>query len=184
MDDLQAIRHLRRGDMSGLEVLMHRYQVKAMRAAFLITRDEARAQDVVQETFIRIYQRIHQFDETRPFEPYLMRSIVNASLNAVRGDDRFDSLDTDLDKLENLLDQAAAVESQVEFLQLQRAVLDALSRLSPRQRAVIVQRYYLNMSERDMAHALDAAPGTVKWLLNAARERLRDLLGQKGGPDE
>ncbi|MFZ5912560.1 MAG: RNA polymerase sigma factor [Chloroflexota bacterium] len=183
MDDMQAIHRLKRGDMRGLEMLMKRYQVKAARAAFLIVHDEAMAQDVTQETFIRIYQRIHQFDESRPFEPYLMRSVVNASLNAVRGDGRFTPLD-DTNELENLMDRAASVESQVEFLQLQREILETLSGLPPRQRAVIVQRYYLDMSEREMALALDAAPGTVKWLLNAARERLRHLLGQKGESNE
>lgn len=177
MDDLQAIRRLKGGDLSGLEMLMAQYQAKAARAAFLITHDEAVAQDVVQETFIRIYQRIRQFDESRPFEPYLMRSVVNAALNAVRGNSRLTSLDDDGSEVENLLNRAASVESQVEFTQLQHEILIALSKLSPRQRAVIVQRYYLEMSEQEMALALDSAPGTIKWLLNAARQRLRHLLG-------
>ena len=56
-----------------------------------------------------------------------------------------------------------------------------MRRLSPRQRAVIVQRYYLEMDEKDMVQALNVAPGTVRWLLAAARERLRALLGAKGG---
>jgi RNA polymerase sigma-70 factor (ECF subfamily) len=180
MDDLDAIRLLQSGDLRGLEALMERYQVKAARAAFLITHDQTAAQDVVQETFLRIHDRIRQFDASHPFEPYLIRSVIHASLNAVRGDKRFTSLD-DENALENLLDRAASVESQVEFAQLQHEILDALSKLSPRQRAVIVQRYYLDMSEREMALILDTAPGTVKWLLNAARERLRHLLGQKGG---
>lgn len=184
MDDLQAIHRLKRSDLSGLEMLMQRYQVKAARAAFLVTHDEAIAQDVVQETFIRIYQRIHQFDETLPFEPYLMRSVINASLNTVRANARFASLDSDTNELKNLLDRAASVESQVELGQLQHEILEALDKLSPRQRAVIVQRYYLEMSEKEMAAALGAAPGTVKWLLNAARERLRRLLGQKGTSNE
>jgi RNA polymerase sigma-70 factor (ECF subfamily) len=105
-------------------------------------------------------------------------------LNAVRGSEKFTSLEDETGEVENLLDRAASVESQVEFTQLQHEILNALSKLSPRQRAVIVQRYYLDMSEREMALALDAAPGTVKWLLNAARERLRHLLGQKGETDE
>ena len=183
MDDLEAIRLLKSGDLRGLEALMERYQIKAARAAFLITHDRAVAQDVVQETFLRIHDRIRQFDPSHPFEPYLIRSVIHASLNAVRGDRRFASLD-DEKELENLLDRAASVESQVEFIQLQHEILDALSKLSPRQRAVIVQRYYLDMSEREMALSLDAAPGTVKWLLNAASERLRHLLGQKGGSHE
>ena len=182
MDDLEAIRLLKSGDLRGLEALMERYQVKAARAAFLITHDKAVAQDVVQETFIRIHDRIHQFDPSYPFEPYLIRSVIHASLNAIRGDRKFTSLD-DQNELENLLDRAASIESQVEFTQLQQEVLNALSKLSPRQRAVIVQRYYLEMSEREMALTLDAAPGTVKWLLNAARDRLRHLLGQKGEPN-
>lgn len=183
MDDLEAIRRLKGGDLRGLEALMERYQHKAARAAFLITHDKAVAQDVVQETFIRICDRIHQFNLSHPFEPYLIRSVIHASLNAVRGDRRFTSLD-DENELEDLLDRAASVESQVEFAQLQQEVLDALSKLSPRQRAAIVQRYYLDMSEREMAVALDAMPGTVKWLLNAARGRLRQLLGQKGESNE
>ncbi len=184
MDDAQAIRRLKRGDLGGLEILMQQYQVKAARAAFLITHDESVAQDVVQETFIRICERIRQFDESRPFEPYLIQSVIHAALNAVRGSGKFTSLDDESAEVENLLDRAVSVESQVESTQLQHEILEALSKLSPRQRAVIVQRYYLDMSEKEMALALDAAPGTVKWLLSAARKRLRHLLGQKGESNE
>jgi RNA polymerase sigma-70 factor (ECF subfamily) len=123
-------------------------------------------------------------DESRPFEPYLIRSVIHAALNAVRGSAKIISLEDESGEVENLLDRATSVESQVESTQLQHEILNALSKLSPRQRAVIVQRYYLDMSEKEMALALDAAPGTVKWLLNAARERLRRQLGQKGETDE
>jgi RNA polymerase sigma-70 factor (ECF subfamily) len=180
MDDTQAIRRMKHGDMGGLEILMQQNQVKAVRVAFLITQDEAIAQDVVQETFTRIYERIHQFDESLPFEPYLIRSTIHAALNAVRGNKKF----SPLDEIEKLLDQAASVESQVESTQLQEEILNALSKLPPRQRAVIVQRYYLDMSEKEMSLALETAPGTIKWLLNAARKRLRHLLGQKGESNE
>lgn len=184
MDETQAILRLKRGDPGGLQILMEHYQVKAARAAFLITHDESIAQDVVQEAFIRIGERIQQFDESRPFEPYLIRSVIHAALNAVRGSGKFSSLDDESGEVENLLDRAVSVESQVESTQLQHEILEALAKLSPRQRAVIVQRYYLEMSEQEMSLALEAAPGTIKWLLNAARERLRHLLRQKGGSNE
>ncbi|MGB7872888.1 MAG: sigma factor-like helix-turn-helix DNA-binding protein [Anaerolineales bacterium] len=67
----------------------------------------------------------------------------------------------------------------MEFAQLAGEIIRSLSKLSPRQRAVIVQRYYLEMSEQEMAQALEVAPGTIKWLLHAARARLRDLLGSE-----
>ncbi|MEN8172876.1 MAG: sigma-70 family RNA polymerase sigma factor [Chloroflexota bacterium] len=176
MDDHDAIQRMKNGEISGLEVLVHRYQVKAVRTAFLVTQDETLAEDIVQETFIRLYQRIHLFDDDRPFEPYLMRSVVNGALNSVRRDRKFVSLDGNPTLVETLIEKAAPVESQVASAQLSDEILDALAKLSPRQRAVIVQRYYLEMSEKEMARALAAPPGTIKWLLNAARTRLRSLL--------
>lgn len=176
MDDLQAIQRLKSGDISGLEVLVTRYQVKAVRVAYLIIHDEAQAKDVFQEVCLRIYQRIHQFDETRPFEPFLMSSVVHAALNLAQRDRKLVPLEQDTQQFETLMTQAASVESQVESAQLTQEILSALSRLTPRQRAVIVQRYYLEMSEKEMAETLMAAPGTIKWHLNTARDRMRRLL--------
>ena len=179
MDDLQAIQRLKDGDIGGLETLVARHQSKAVRAAFLITHDETLAEDVVQDTFVRIYHRIRQFDPSRPFEPYLLRSVVNAALNVAQKADRHASMEADLDQVEGLLSQAASVESEVDYTQLKQKIVAALAKLEPRQRAAVVQRYYLEMSEKEMAAALDTAPGTVKWLLNVARARLRELLGSE-----
>lgn len=184
-DDLQALRRLKCGDIGGLEVLIARYQVKAIRAAFLIVHDEALAEDIVQDTFIRFFQRARYFDETRPFEPYFMRGVVNAALNAVDKASKMTVLDPDegAPALEALLDHTASIETQVELLQLKHQILTCLSNLPPRQRAVIVQRYYLEMSESEMAEVLDTAPGTIKWLLHMARTRLKSLLASEVGAE-
>ena len=180
MEDLQAIRRLKCGDMGGLECLIARYQGKALRTAFLILHDEPMAEDVVQDVFVHFYERAECFDETRPFEPYFMRSVVNTALNCIEREKKGRSFtDKDVSELEDLLEEAAAVEEQVEFDMLKRQIMEVLEELPPRQRAVIVQRYYLEMSEKEMSEALDSPPGTVKWLLNAARNRLRSLLGSE-----
>jgi len=180
LEDLQAIRRLKRGDIGGLECLIARYQGKALRTAFLITHDELMAEDVVQDVFVRFYQRADCFDESRPFEPYFMRSVVNAALNSIEREKKIHSFDEeDTSEIEYLLERAASVEEQVEFNTLKWQITEALAKLPPRQRAVIVQRYYLDMNEREMSEALDAPLGTVKWLLNAARTRLRSLLGSE-----
>jgi len=181
MEDLHAIRRLKNGDIGGLECLIARHQGKALRTAFLITHDEPTAEDVVQDTFVRFYQRVRNFDDTRPFEPYFMRSVVNVALNTIEREKRngHSLEDEDISGVEALLEQGASVEEQVEFNTLKWQISEALAKLHPRQRAVIVQRYYLEMSEQEMSAALDSPPGTVKWLLNAARTRLRSLLGSE-----
>jgi RNA polymerase sigma-70 factor, ECF subfamily len=175
-DDQLAIRRLKDGDIGGLESLVLRYQVKAVRAAFLILRDEQLAEDVVQETFLRVFAGIRRFDENRPFGPYLLRSVVNAALDAAKRESKREQTAGEWEPLEGLIERAVSAESEAEFQLLKRDIHAAIERLSPRQRAAVVMRYYLMMSEDEMAARLGAAPGTVKWLLNAARERLRSLL--------
>ena len=68
-------------------------------------------------------------------------------------------------------------EEAITAKQLQETVWQALSQLTPKQRAAVVMRYYLDMGETEMAAQMEVAPGTVKWRLHTARERLRRLLG-------
>lgn len=82
MDEREAIEHLRAGDSRGLEVLVRLHQVQAIRTAYLITRDVALAQDVVQATFLRAYERIDQLDPHRPFAPWFLSSVVHDAIKA------------------------------------------------------------------------------------------------------
>ncbi len=176
-DDSIAIRRLKNGDIGGLESLVCRYQVKAVRAAFFILRDEQAAEDVAQETFLRIFRHIRRFDESRPFGPYLLKSVVNAALDAAQKESKRAPGIENLETVDELLQQALKVETQSDLNTLKRDIHQALERLSPRQRAAVVMRYYFEMSEKEMADILKARPGTIKWILNAARQRLRMLLG-------
>ncbi len=178
MDDLQAILLLKHGDIRGLETLVARYQVKAMRAAYLVIHDEQLAEDMVQETFLKLFRCIHSFDDSRPFGPYLLRSVVNAALDAAQKDGKVESLG-DLEAVERLLAQSISVEAQVELRESMQELQSTLEQLCPRQRATIVLRYYLQMGEKEMALTMNAAPGTIKWLLNEARTRLRKIIGPR-----
>ena len=181
MDEEHAIRQLKSGDIGGLEVLVALYQLRAVRTAFLITRDVALAEEAVQEAFLQTYRSIRHYDTERPFAAWFMRSVVNAAIKAARKATRPapDVPEWDEAWLESLPAGDELVERQVEASELQLRVWDAMQSLSPRQRAAIVQRYYLDMSEKEISTELAAAPGTVKWLLYAARKNLRRLLSER-----
>ena len=181
MDEAQAIQRLKKGELAGLEILVARYQLRAVRTAYLITGDPDLAEDIVQDAFIKVIRSIRGFDDARPFEPWFLRSVTNASLKTLQKSTRHVQVDEDIDEnlLTRLVEQEESVEAQVESREVQNQLWDAMKTLSPRQRAVIVQRYYLGMSEAEMAQDANSAAGTIKWLLNAARERLRSLLLRK-----
>lgn len=175
-----AITRLKQGDISGLALLVERYQVQAVRVAYLITHDHALAEDVAQEAFLQAYHHIDQFDLTRPFAPWFLRSVMHAAVKSARRQQRSLSLDTQRSGEVAFADLLATADpgpgEQAEHTLLQQAVWDALQRLSPPQRAAVVMRYYLGLSERDMSAQMDCPPGTIKWRLNAARRQLREWL--------
>lgn len=185
MDDHQiktAITRLKNGEIKGLAVLVQRYQTQAIRTAFLITQDRALAEDVVQAAFLRVYQRIEQFDTRRPFGPWFMRIAANAAVQAAQRNlrqvslDAPVSLDGELTYADVLPMLALDPAGEAEAAELRQQVWEALGRLSPEQRAAIVMRYYLDLSESEMAAQLETPAGTIKWRLHAARKRLRALL--------
>ncbi len=181
MDEKQAVQLLKQGDIGGLEFLVNCFQRKAIQVAYLITRDLGLAEDVVQEAFINAFHSIRSFDERRPFEPWLLRSVVNASVRVVQKSARQVEVGDEADEsaFMELVSRVESVEEQVEAGEVQEEVWEAMRKLSPRQRAVVIQRYFLEMSEKEMAAESGAAAGTIKWLLNAARQRLRTLLAER-----
>jgi RNA polymerase sigma-70 factor (ECF subfamily) len=181
MDELGAIRRLKSGDIGGLEILVSLYQVRAVRTAFLITRDPAQAEEAVQEAFLQIYRSIRHFDEQRSFAAWFMRSVGNAALKLAQKSARRAPGGSAPDDSwwESLASEAEPVERQIENSEFQNLLWESMQNLSPRQRLALVQRYYLDMSEKEIAVELKAAPGTVKWLLHAARKNLRALLSER-----
>jgi len=181
MEEQKAIARLKRGDISGLEALVRKYQVQAVRAAYLIIRDRALAEDIVQAAFLRAYERIGQFDAGRPFGPWFLRSVVNDAVKAATRRERQVPLEASTEGGETslaelLADPNPSPADLAEAAEIRQAVWTALGKLPPAQRAVIVLRYYLGLSEAEMAGELACPQGTVKWRLHAARKSLRTLL--------
>lgn len=180
MDEHRAIQRLKNGDISGLEYLVERHQVKAVRTAYLITRDLGLAEDAVQDSFLNAFFAARGFDAARPFEPWFMKCVVHTSVRMMQRSAR--QVQVELESDESLLarfaSQGESVEDCVESIEVQSQIWDAMQKLSPRQRAVIVQRYFLEMNEKEMANKSGTAVGTIKWMLNAARSRLHALLDE------
>lgn len=187
MTEKEAIERLKRRDISGLEYLVMEYQVQATRVAYLICRDEALAQDIVQTLFIRAYERIEQFNSSMPFGPWFFRSVANDAIKAAARRERTVSLDDEAGTMAaewESLRIAPGVEDRLERMETNAAVSAAIAQLPPDQRAAIVMRYYLELSDDEMSAKLDCAKSTVRWKLHVARRKLKGILSDVlGGQD-
>ena len=177
MTDQEAVAKLQARDIDGLETLVRRYHTQAMQAAYLIVGDWALAEDVAQSAFVNAYERIGRFDASRPFAPWFQRTVVNIALKVSAGRRDF-SLDAYTEKAgeESIPSPEPSVVEVLEAAETREEILTALHKLSPNQRAAIVMKYYLDMSDLEASIKLDVPAGTIRRRLHDARKRLRELL--------
>jgi RNA polymerase sigma-70 factor (ECF subfamily) len=181
MEERQAIRRLQRGDLTGLEVLVRLYQVKAVQAAGLIVLDKALAEDIVQNSFLKAAEKIHLFDPERPFAPWFFRCVVNASIKAakkVRRTVSLEEMDEDgkIDFQALMIDPQPGPEEWLEREEFRKQLWQGLDRLPPDQKAALVMRHFLDMSEAEMALQMHRPKSTIKYWLRVAREKLRQWI--------
>jgi len=130
---------------------------------------------------LRSFEKIAGFDDSRPFRPWFLQSVVNDSIKAVLKQKRQLSLpDDDEDaELKGVMQAAGRDCTEPEEVLQRRQLMDeiqsAISRLSPAQRAVIVMHYFLGISTKEMAVKMDVEAGTIRWHLSQARKRLRSF---------
>jgi len=181
MDEQIAISRVKQGDLNGLQALVGRYQARAVHAAYTIVFDRHLAEDVVQTAFVKVAERMQQFDDTRPFAPWFFRIVVNDALKLAQKRKRQVSLEEQAEHgtsqlAEWLVDPGLRPDQVVEQREMRQRILQAIASLPPGQRAAIVMRYYLDMSMSDMSARTGRPLSTIKWWLRDARRRLRGLV--------
>lgn len=156
---------------SALELLHEQHYVALVRLSVLLLGDLGRAEEVVQDAFVAVYQRWDRL-EGADVPAYLRQAVVNGSRSALRHL-RVVSRHAPLPPP----DAPGADEKLWGDLRRQ-AVLEAMARLPRRQREVLALRHYLELSEREIAATLGISPGSVKSHASRGSARLRQLLSR------
>jgi RNA polymerase sigma-70 factor (sigma-E family) len=158
------------------EVFVEEHLNGLLRTAFLIAWDEREAEDLVQETLFRVarnWRRVAAMEH--PFA-YARRILVRLAVaDAPKRYRRRTELATTESVAAAALEIAAA-GTELAALEIRAELIAALGRLNPRQRAVIVLRYFFDLSEAETAEAVGCSLGTVKSNASRGLEQLRQIL--------
>jgi len=166
------VRGAQAGSVPDLEALFREHWPRAHRAAFLVVRDAAAAEDIAQEAFLAAIRTLDRFDRRRPFGPWLHRIVVNRSIDWARA--RALRAEVGGDALEERPAPAAPGDDPFS-----EPTAHALGALSPEHRAVIVLRYLLEYTPGEIAGLLELPRGTVNSRLRRGLDRLRDELPEE-----
>jgi RNA polymerase sigma factor (sigma-70 family) len=179
LEDAELVGLARDGDVRAYEELVGRYRDLAFRTAWLVTRSTAEAEDAAQEAFVKAYYALPRFRPGAPFKPWLLRIVANEAKNRGRSARRREALALRAAAADPG-DAVPSPEAAALHDEERRGLLEAIGRLPERDRLVLGYRYYFDLTEAEMAQALDCRPGTVKSRLSRAMAHLRSQLGEDG----
>jgi RNA polymerase sigma-70 factor (ECF subfamily) len=175
---------LRSGDVEAVAALMERYQHRLYRYLLRLVRQPATAEDLFQQTWLRVMERIRNYDPNRSFEGWLFALAHNLAIDLLRRG-RLESLDEPLPSGDT---RAEVIESggpgALEQLLSQERVgwlADSLAELPVVFREVLTLRFEEEMRLEEIAAVLSLPLGTVKTRLHRALRHLRQSLEQRSG---
>jgi RNA polymerase sigma-70 factor (ECF subfamily) len=183
--DDELVRRIRDGNTALYEILMRRHNQRIYRVARTILRDDAEAEDVMQEAYVRAYQHLHDFAGTAKFSTWLTKIAIYEALSRLRQRAKTSrpklNSDMDLDIMDAVPADERDPEKQAYDHEL-RAVLErAIETLPENYRSVFVLRMVEGLDVNETAAALDIGVENVKTRLYRGRAMLRKELQRRAG---
>ncbi|MEG9435007.1 RNA polymerase sigma factor [Edaphobacter sp. HDX4] len=181
VNDQAIIRDVLAGEKDAYGKLVARHSQNVFRVAFRITGDEADADEVVQEAFLRGYQRLQGFESRSEFGTWIYRIAVNCALNMVNKR-KFETTcqigeDGDPAKHEvQVADTAAGPERTLLSREIESLQTAAMAALTPTERTAFILRHMEDRSTTEIAAALEIAPNAAKQAVFRAVQKLRRSL--------
>ena len=177
-EDQALVDRLKRRDPQALADLYDRYGRLAYSLVLRVVRDKAIAEDLVQETFLRVWNRVQSIDSGKgAIGPWLLAIARNRAIDYLRssaGRDRNTAVEldeTDHAPLYREMEAGILVSDQV------RRVKAAIEKLAPNYRTVVELAYFEGLSQSEMSAQMGQPLGTIKTWVRTALQSLRDELG-------
>ena len=166
------VRAARRGDRSAFEALVRSVQRPVYGLCLRLLRTESEAAEVAQETFLRAYQHLGRYDDSKPFDLWVLAIARNLCLDLLRRRSRVHT--QDVDELQEALPSGErSQEEGVIAAEEYRSLESALATLGTDDREVLALYYVQKRTTKEIAQVMGVAPGTIMARLFRAREKLR-----------
>lgn len=181
-DDTALVQAAQRGELEAFEELVARHRDKVYARALSIVRNETDAVDLSQETWVKAWQRLGQFQSESSFATWVTRIVINLCLDHLRRQKRQQA-----ESIEELAEEAGGVErlmapvtinptADLERAELRRRIEAGLDKLSAAHRTVLVLHEFEGMEYKKIAKVMNCSIGTVMSRLFYARRKLAAVL--------
>jgi RNA polymerase sigma-70 factor (ECF subfamily) len=184
--DEEVLERIKAGDTALYEIVMRRYNQRLYRVARAILHDDAEAEDVMQDAYVRAYEHLHQFAGRAPFSAWLTRIAVNEALARLRSRNRTERLEEagqDGELSMSVVETSPDPEQSASRAELGQLLEDAVLGLPEQFRTVVMLRDVEELNTSETAAALDLSEENVKVRLHRGHAMLRGWLFARMGAE-
>jgi RNA polymerase sigma-70 factor, ECF subfamily len=196
-DDRNLVERAQKGDQDAFRVIFERYRRRAYGLALGVVHNPDAALDVVQEAFLRAFRHIHAFEGNASVYTWLYRIVMNVAIDHTRKVGRARTVDYD-DAVAHLESEAPAdlaalvpqmvrgnPAKEIQRREIREKIDEALAKLSPNHRAILILREIDGLSYEEMAKVMKCSKGTIMSRLFHARKNMQKfLLESLGGTED
>jgi RNA polymerase sigma-70 factor (ECF subfamily) len=184
-EDEELVALVARGDEWAFEVLLNRYQKGLLTFCYGFMRDRQRAEDMAQETFLRMFRNAYRYKPVARFSTWIYRIAANLCINELKklklrqaiSIDQPLSMDPESTKVvEKMAADARQPLTEAEEMELQGLLEEAIKHLPEDQRSTLIMVEFHHMPYREIARILGITVSAVKMRIKRARENLRHML--------
>ena len=175
--DEQLVDAFKNGDEKAFEIIIYRYKHRLTRLAWSVVHNEDDAMDIVQESFIKVYRKLHSFQGTSKLYTWLYRIVMNHSIDYVRK--RPSAVIVPVDEMMHepaSKDKSMRPDINLLNKELNKKIFEAVDKLPEKQKKAVILREVEDLSYNEIAEIMSCTVGTVMSRLYYAREKLREIL--------
>ncbi len=188
VSDEDLMMDCKKGDMSAFELLVRRYQDAIINYIHFTISDYHRAEDLAQETFLRVFKNVNRYEPKASFKSWLYTIATNLCRNEIRNRSRRKTYyledlveeNEDVYHSEYMVDTRLQPDILYEKKERQQIIKKAIKLLPENQSVALTLVTYQELSYEEISEILDCSVGAVKSLIHRARQNMKDILNKFG----
>ncbi len=171
----EIIKRIKNGDKEAFNMLIRIYQQRIFRLAYCYFQNKEDAMEIVQETFLRVYQKIKYFNEERNFQSWIYRIASNLCVDYYR---RLHKQDKLFDKLKEEFIVSRTSEKRTRISDFKDILKKSLQFLPRKQKMIFIMKNYEGLKYKEISKILKISVGTVKSLNHRAIKNLQNIVNR------
>jgi len=176
-DDINLIQSILHGNIDSFNILVNKYEGIVLRFIYNMIKDKEASEDITQEVFITVYNKLYLYDKNHKFSNWLLQISKNKAIDYIRKYKRV--YESNIEDIPDIISKEMSPEQTAEFKETKETIETYLKCLNEIDRQILITRYSQNLSFYDLSQILEMTESNVKRRYYRSRQNFKIFISQK-----